>query len=124
MELKIKRSARVPLILLPALALACADKPEARRCVDRNNNLVDEKRCEGVAPNAGSSGSSPFFWYYAGTMMGNRMSGGHYAPTPGYSYLSPGGRGFSAPSIGGGHVGGSSVRGISGHVGSGISVGA
>lgn len=120
----------IPLLILPVLAACDDEQPGTRHCVDKDNNIVDEKRCDGVAPDA--HGTSPFFWYYMGTLNGNRMSGGYYAPRTGYYYASPAGHTYStsgrAPSSGSwfgsgstGKSGGSSIRGLSG--GHGISVG-
>lgn len=115
----------IQLLMLPMLALACSDdQPGTRHCVDKDHNVVDEKRCEGVSDSAGTS--SPFFWYYMGRMSGSHVSGGYYAPRTGYYYASPSGRtyrpssGFFGSSPTPSRGSGGTVRGLSG--GHGFSV--
>lgn len=111
---------RVQLLVLPMLALACArDQAGTRHCVDHDYNAVDERRCDSVSDSAGTS--SPFFWYYMGTLNGGRYQGGYYAPRTGYYYASPSGRtyrpstGFFGSSPTPSRAGeGTSVRGLSG----------
>lgn len=90
-----KKSSHVKLTIIASLALtACEQQPTSldwdtvKRCVDKNNMVVDEYMCEDKPRAAG--GRAYYRWYYGGRTgyIGNRISGGNYEPTPGVSYKS------------------------------------
>ena len=79
------RSQAVPVVLLGAMALAftACDNGQVRRCVDVNNNLVDDVQCQNTDRAYGGSGyhsSRPYFWYYGGSGIngGRTLAGGSY----------------------------------------------
>jgi hypothetical protein len=119
---------QIQLLLLPMLALACKDEQAGtRQCVDKDLNVVDERRCDGVGEDAHTH--STFFWYYMGRLNAGRLSGGYYAPRTGYYYAAPSGRVYHTSS--GGFFGssptpsrageGTTVRGLSGMHGGSVS---
>ncbi len=103
-----RRSTHVaaPLLATAALSLLTGcRRPEMQRCVDENNNVVDDSFCknqpgEQQRPD-GHGGFIPFFpyrYYYGGWGgygIGTQVGGGSYAPAPGHSYTSRGGFGSS-----------------------------
>jgi uncharacterized protein YgiB involved in biofilm formation len=90
-----KKSAQVTLAFLSSLAAAVmngcdsdkdGDWVEAKRCVDNNNVVVEERWCE-----AGGPASHYYSHYYGGHgyYMGDRASGGGRFAQPGVNYTSP-----------------------------------
>ena len=120
-----KRSTHVAAPLLAAAALAITTgcrRPEMQRCVDENNNVVDDSFCKDQKdqPNAqqqrpdGHGGfifvPLPYRYYYGGYGgfgIGSQAGGGSYTPAPGASYTTRGGFGSSFAE-GGSHSSGSS----------------
>jgi len=117
-----KRSAAVlaPLLAATALSLSGCKPAEMQRCVDEQNKVVADNLCNGQSQQRveqrsdGHGGFFPFFIpmyrsYYGGMGgygIGDRVTGGGFAPTPGRSYASPsvtrGGFGHSFSEGGGG----------------------
>jgi hypothetical protein len=102
-----RRSTQVTAPLLAAAALSMLTgcrKPDMQRCVDEQNNVVDNSFCKHL-PNQqqrsdGHGGFIPFFpmyrYYYGGSgsyTPGTRADGGSYTPTAGRSYTTRGGFG-------------------------------
>ena len=90
-----KKSAQVTLAFLSSFAAAVmngcdsdkdGDWVEAKRCVDNNNVVVEERWCE-----AGGPASHYYSHYYGGHgyYMGDRAGGGGRFAQPGVSYASP-----------------------------------
>lgn len=92
-----------PLLAAAALSILTGCRPkEMQRCVDENNNVVDEKLCGGPQRQVvhqqsdGHGGFVPLFIpmyrnYYGGGGgygMGSRVYGGGYTQVPGSSYSS------------------------------------
>lgn len=90
-----RRSAKVTLMFLSSFAAAVmngcdkddgGDWVEAKRCVDNNNVVVDDRFCE-------SPGSQGHFYshYYGGHgyYLGDRAYGGGRVAQSGVSYVSP-----------------------------------
>src|SRR5580765_4756364 len=90
-----RRSAKVTLMFLSSFAAAVmngcdkddgGDWVEAKRCVDNNNVVVDDRLCE-------SSGSQGHFYshYYGGHgyYLGDRAYGGGRVAQSGVNYVSP-----------------------------------
>jgi hypothetical protein len=118
-----RRSTQVaaPLLAATALSILTGCHREMQRCVDENNNVVDDSLCNNQ-PNQpqqrpdGHGGFIPFFpyhYYYGGWggyAIGSQVGGGSYSPTPGRSYTTRGGFGSSfaeggSHSSSGGHGG-------------------
>jgi hypothetical protein len=123
-----RRSAQVAAPLLAAAALAMTvgcRRPEMQRCVDENNNVVDDNFCKNL-PNQpqqrsdGHGGYIPFFpyrYYYGGWGgygIGTQVGGGAFAPSAGRSYTTRGGFGSSFAE-GGSHSSSSSSHSSGGH---------
>jgi hypothetical protein len=114
-----KRSTHVAAPLLAAAALSLLTgcrRPQMQRCVDENNNVVDDSFCKDQ-PNAQQNNNDPFHhsyrFYYGGWGsygLGTQVGGGSYVPTPGASYTTRGGFGSSFAE-GGSHSSGSSGHG-------------
>jgi hypothetical protein len=107
-----KRSRVVQLTLVSSVAsmlLGCREKP-TRYCVDENQAVADERKCEQSGPSGGAYGA--YHWYYGGARgqvpEGTRLSGGStVAPEGGFS--EPSGRGVigaAGEDASGGHGGG------------------
>jgi uncharacterized protein YgiB involved in biofilm formation len=91
-----KKSAQVTLAFLSSFAAAVmngcdnddagGDWVEAKRCVDNNNVVVEERWCE-----AGGPASHYYSHYYGGHgyYMGERAHGGGRFAQPGVNYTSP-----------------------------------
>jgi len=89
-----KKSSHVNLIFLSSFAAAitngCGDTGgdwvEAKRCVDNNNVVVEDRLCETSGPN-----SHYYSHYYGGHgyYVGDRAYGGGRVARPGVSYESP-----------------------------------
>ena len=90
-----KKSAQVTLVFLSSFAAAVmngcdsdqdGDWVEAKRCVDNNNVVVEQRWCE-----AGGPASHYYSHYYGGHgyYMGERASGGGRVAQPGVNYTSP-----------------------------------
>jgi hypothetical protein len=104
-----RRSTQVAAPLLAAAALAITTgcrRPEMQRCVDENNNVVDDSFCKNQPDQPqqrpdGHGGFIPFFpyrYYYGGWGgygIGTPVGGGSFAPAPGRSYTTRGGFGSS-----------------------------
>ena len=109
-----KRSHKVYLTILPAIALmACEENntvpiqpanDEVKHCVDEDGGVVDESNCDLDAsvdnqnlpprPIAQYPVGYRFRWYYGGTngtvlAPGSRISGGSFEPSVGRVYSSP-----------------------------------
>lgn len=89
-----KKSASVKLTLVVAVATfaAACENEDARRCVDKDRQIVvDDKFCQqdgGARP----SWMPVYIWYYGGsggTTWGGRYAGGSFTPTPHTSYFTP-----------------------------------
>lgn len=92
-----------PLLAAAALSILTGCRPrEMQRCVDENNNVVDDKLCGGQPQQVmhqqpdGHGGFIPLFIpmyrnYYGGGGgygLGSRVYGGGYSQVPGRSYSS------------------------------------
>ena len=107
-----KRSRVVQLTLVSSIAsmlLSCREKP-TRYCVDGNQAVVDERKCEQNGPSG--VGYTPYHWYYGGARgrlpIGTRLSGGSTVPPEG-GFSEPSGRGVigaAGEDASGGHGGG------------------
>jgi hypothetical protein len=67
-----RRSRDVALVVVPVLAAAfagCGGNNDSAYCVDRNDQIVENRNCDGL-------GNSGFFWYYGGGLAG----GNRFAP--------------------------------------------
>lgn len=119
-----KRSKEVRLTLLTTLALlagACdethsGDEPEVKHCVDQNDVVVDDDKCNAPPPqqpavplDGGTQPATPttpvhvYRWYYGGGTVitpGNKAAGGGFSPSVGKSYVTPRG-GFGSTGMGG-----------------------
>jgi uncharacterized protein YgiB involved in biofilm formation len=90
-----KKSAKVTLVFLSSFAAAVmngcdsekdGDWVEAKRCVDNNNVVVDDRLCETSGPH------SHFYSHYYGGhgyYIGDRAYGGGRVAQSGVSYASP-----------------------------------
>ncbi len=117
-----KRSAQVTAPLLAAAALSLLTgcrRPQMQRCVDENNNVVDDSLCKNETVQQrpdGHGGFIPIFpyrYYYGGWGgygLGTPVGGGGYVPAPGVSYTTRGGFGSSFAE-GGSHSSSSSSSG-------------
>jgi hypothetical protein len=68
----------VPLLAASFLA-GCGDDEETAYCVDKNDQVVENRYCDNESD--GISPGGAFFWYFAGSSLGNitrgqRVSGG------------------------------------------------
>jgi hypothetical protein len=61
----VKRSHTVNIVLLTA-AMAALDGCGRQQCIDRNNEVVEDRYCEGQAP----AGSYGYRWYNSGSSSG------------------------------------------------------
>ena len=99
-----KRSTKVVAPLLAAAGLAMMSgcrKPEMQRCVDENNQVVDDKFCAdqpAAAQNQNPNGIGyvphVYRYYYGGWGgygWGTRVGGGSYLPSEGHSYVNSAG---------------------------------
>jgi hypothetical protein len=69
-----RRSRDVALVVVPLLAAAVAGcgGNDTAYCVDRNDQVVENRSCDGL-------GTPGYFWYYGGAggaRVGSRLSGG------------------------------------------------
>ncbi len=109
------------LIGLAALFLASCHDEHYRHCVDNTGKVMPDSLCNCRDENnnyhggygaggMGGMGYMPFLWYYGSRNYGygEQVSGGHYSPSAGVSYSSPGTSrgGFGSSSKGGGEGGG------------------
>jgi hypothetical protein len=102
-----KRSTQVtaPLLAAAALAMTAGCHREMQRCVDENNNVVDDSLCNNQTTQQRPDGHggfilvpSPYRFYYGGLGgfgIGTHADGGSYTPTAGRSYTTRGGFGSS-----------------------------
>ena len=76
-ERRSRRSRNVALVAVPVLALAftaCGgDDDETAYCVDESDRIVENRYCD---DDANGVGSGAFFWYYGGSVIGNRIATG------------------------------------------------
>ena len=118
-----KRSTHVAAPLLAAAALSLLTgcrRPQMQRCVDENNNVVDDSFCKdqpSAQPNTQQNSNDPFHHFYrfyyggwGGYGLGTQVGGGSYVPTPGARYTTRGGFGSSFAE-GGSHSSGSGEGG-------------
>jgi hypothetical protein len=114
-----KRSTHVAAPLLAAAALALLTgcrRPQMQRCVDENNNVVDDSFCKDQ-PKAQNNNDlfhhtyRPYYGGWGGYGIGTQVGGGSYVPTPGVSYTTRGGFGSSFAEGGSHASGGSSGHG-------------
>jgi hypothetical protein len=84
-----RKSKAVPLTLLTAVALAstvaCDERPqEVRDCVDAQNHIVPDDRCNQQTHGGGGAGGSYRYIYggASGGRLGDTVSGGASAPDP------------------------------------------
>lgn len=94
-----KKSAQIKLAFLSSFATAvltgCAgddgDWVEAKRCVDNNNVVVEDRWCEDPSPRGGGHGGGFYHYYYGGRgyYPGDVVSGGGRIPQTGVGYTSP-----------------------------------
>ena len=115
-----------PLLAAAAVSVMTGCRPaQMQRCVDENNNVVDDKLCANQ-PQALSNGQQqrmsdghggflpliiPYRYYYGGGGgygLGSRVFGGGYSAAPGVGYSRGGGGFFGGISRGGfgSHFGG------------------
>ena len=117
-----KRSTQVtaPLLAATALSLLTGCHREMQRCVDENNNVVDDSLCNNQLTQQRPDGHggfilvpSPYRFYYGGLGgfgIGTHADGGSFTPTAGRSYTTRGGFGSSFAE-GGSHSSGSGEGG-------------
>ncbi len=93
-----KKSAQVSLIFLSSFAAAVmngcdsndgGDWVEAKRCVDNNNVVVEDRMCDEPSGRSGGHGSHFFYYGGRGYYPGNIASGGGRVPQGGVRYESP-----------------------------------
>lgn len=115
-----KRSTQVtaPLLAATALSLLTGCNRQMQRCVDENNNVVDDHFCKDQSNQQqqrpdGHGGfifvPLPYRYYYGGYGsydVGTQATGGSFTPTAGTSYTTRGGFGSSFAE-GGSHSSGS-----------------
>jgi len=114
-----KKSAKVKLAFLSSFApialTACndgGDWAEARRCVDKNNVVVEDRLCSDTGSGGGHGGSYRHYYGGRGYYPGETAYGGGNDPRPGVRYESPsriprGGFGSTGRAfVGGSHLGG------------------
>jgi hypothetical protein len=86
-----RKSQAVPLTLLATAALAastgCDDRPrEVRNCVDNQNHIVPDDRCDHPSLYVGSYGYTNYRYLYGGASggsMGDTVIGGNANAEPG-----------------------------------------
>lgn len=91
-----KKTSKIVLGLLASVSLmmiGCGSK-EMQHCADKNNVVVDDKRCEDEEQRRvrGGVGYMPYYhWMYASQHhpMGSRISSGRMAPTQGFKNVRP-----------------------------------
>ncbi len=90
-----KKSKQIGLGLLAAVALnlASCSQGEPQRCVDKNNLIVEDEKCEQIERQHLGGGpilwhSFPHRWYYGGNNngIGSLASKGSLEPRPGARY--------------------------------------
>ena len=72
------RSRAVPLVAVPVLAIAfaaCGGDDDSAYCVDKDDQIVENRYCDDEAY-AGNGGGGAFFWFYGGSPI----RGSSYAP--------------------------------------------
>jgi hypothetical protein len=127
-----KRSSQVAAPLLAAAAISLltgCQKPEMQRCVDEQNQVVDDKLCANLPNQQGVQQQRPdghggfipiilpYRYYYGGWGgygLGSVVGGGGYAPVAGRSYANRSGvttRGGFGSSFRGGEGEGSGAHG-------------
>ena len=100
------------LIFVAGTCFSC-DSTDIKRCVDKNDLVVEDDKCAGV-PASGWSPGLPYHWYYGGNgFMGQKASGGYPHPASGVSYGTHG-------SSKGGFGGSAGLHGAGGHGGGGV----
>jgi hypothetical protein len=90
-----RKSRAVPLTLLATAALAaaagCNDHPrEVRNCVDAQNHIVPDSRCD-ASHSSGGSGGGGFHYVYngaSGGSIGDTVEGGSREPEAGAQVVS------------------------------------
>lgn len=113
-----RKSRTVPLTLLAAAALAastgCDDRPrEVSNCVDSQNHIVSDQKCEHPAFYGGFYGPGSFHYIYGGASgghMNDTVIGGSLTPAPGAEVVS-GETGIVRGGFGGGGEGGEGGHG-------------
>jgi hypothetical protein len=124
-----RRSINVTAPLLAAAAISLLTgcrRPEMQRCVDENNNVVDDSFCQNQTAQQRPNGQggfvvfpSPYRYYYGGWggyTIGTPAGGGSYTPVAGSSYVTRGGFGSSFAE-GGSHSSGGDSSGHGGGAG-------
>jgi hypothetical protein len=94
-----KKSAKVHLAFLSSFAAAVlngcggddGDWVEAKRCVNPDNVVVEDRWCEDQSSRGGAHGGGFYHYYYGGRgyYPGDVASGGGRIPQSGLSYASP-----------------------------------
>jgi hypothetical protein len=108
-----RRSAAVPLAVIPAVLAGCGSSSTPMHCIDQTTQQVasDEWCAQPTPVHPG------FVWYYGGMLYsGGYVRGGSYIANPSVRYVTPS-RSFEAIPGSGGRV--APVRGGFGSVGSG-----
>lgn len=99
-EPRMRRSSQVSLLFLSAFAAAVAagcgndqdgDWVEAKRCVDNNKVVVEDRLCDEQARSGSYHGGGYHHYYYGGRgyYPGETVSGGSSTPQSGVRYASP-----------------------------------
>jgi hypothetical protein len=92
-----KKSAKVTVVYLSSIAAAfingCGDDGdwvEAKRCVDNNNIVVEDRQCEEptTSPSGHRTGYHSYYYGGRGYYPGEVVSGGGRVPQGGVSYRS------------------------------------
>jgi len=94
-----KKSAKVSLIFLSSIAVAVmnscggdddGDWVEAKRCVDSNNVVVEDRLCNETTGRSGGHGGG-YYHYYGGRgyYPGETANAGGRVAQPGVNYVSP-----------------------------------
>ena len=93
-----KKSRQVRLAFLTSFAAAVlngcdsndgGDWVEAKRCVDNNNLVVEDRLCDETSSRSGSRGGHFFYYGGRGYYPGDIASGGGRVPRGGVRYESP-----------------------------------
>lgn len=96
------------LLLFVAGSMTSCDPTDIKRCVDREDCVVEDEKCLD-APLTSGYHTHPYHWYYGGSgFYGEKATGGYTHPASGVSYstgTSKGGFGHSAGLHGGGFGG-------------------
>jgi hypothetical protein len=114
-----KRSSQVatPLLAATALALLTGCRSyQMQRCVDENNNVVDQSLCRDQNQNKQQNNLPHFHYYYGGYgsyTPGTLATGGTLTPIPGRAYSTTTRGGFGS-SFGGGEGEGGAHGGSAG----------